>query len=217
MTLTLFTPQGDLPQLADGGETIALTWPDGRHQTVCNAMRAALRRRPHVAGSGEVTTAQTTWHLPADLKTQPAIGMLITDAAGEQWMATAVTLAANGSRWVVAARQVTIPGGLADRVHLQTASLSKDTHGGQLLRWRTVAVHWAANVQPASTARHAADGMAGPAQFRVLMIPSRRWSAVLNQRPLRLLQAYPSRRLLVTSVEQADPLAGLLAFTAEAA
>jgi hypothetical protein len=216
MTLTLFAPQDDLPQLADGGETVALTWPDGRLQTISAAVRAAVRRRPHAQSSGEVSTAQTAWHLPACLAAPPTIGLLITDAAGEQWLATAVTLAAGGSRWVVHAQQVTIPGGLSDRVHLQTALLSKDAHGGQRIQWRTVAVHWPASVQPLATSHRAADGTTSAAQFRVLLIPSPRWAAALRQRPLRVVQRYPSRRLHVASAEQADSLAGLVVLLAEA-
>lgn len=217
MTLTLFSLQDDLPQLADGGETVTLTWPDGRQQSITAAVRAAVRRRPQALSSGEVTTAQTAWHLPASLVVPPVVGLLITDAAGEQWLATAVTLAAGGSRWVVNAQQVTIPGGLADRVHLQTALLSKDAHGGQRIQWRTVAAHWPASVQPLATSHRAADGAASATQFRVLLIPSPRWSAALRQRPLRVLQPYPSRQLHVASVEQADSLAGLMELLAEVA
>ena len=216
MTPALFSPQGDLPQLADGGETVSLTWPDGRQQSITAAVRAATRSRLHKEGS-EVSTAQTAWHLPASLIAPPAIGMLITDAAGEQWFATAVTLAATASRWVVTARQVTIPGGLADRVHLQTALVSKDDHGGQLIQWRTVATHWPARVQPLATSLRAADGTASREQFRVLLVPSPRLSAVLSHRPLRVLQPHPSRRLQVCTIEQADNPAELWVLLADAA
>lgn len=216
MTPVLFSPEGDMPQLADGGETVSLTWPDGRQQMVTAAVRMATRSRVHQEG-GQASTAQTAWHLPANLAAPPTIGLLMTDSTGEQWFATAVTLAATASRWVIAARQVTIPGGLADRVHLQTALVSKDDHGGQLIQWRTVATHWPARVQPLATSLRTADGTASPDRFRVLLVPSPRLSAVLHQRPLRVLQPHPSRRLQVCSIEQADNPAELWVLLADAA
>ncbi len=215
MTSVAFNLHGDLPQLADGNEAITLTWPTGRQQALEGAVRTAVRRQA-VQGRGRTAIAQTLWHLPAQaLAAPPVLGMLITDAQGENWTVMDLTLAAASSRWTLTTRQAAIQGRLADRVHVQVATLTKDAHGGQVATWRTVAANLPARMQPLERPLRAADGIVSKPRYHIILPPLPQGALRWKDRPLRIMQPQTKKLFDVTSIETPETLADFLVLTAE--
>ncbi len=210
MTLA-WTPEGDLPQRADLRETVMLTFPQGRLQTVTGALRRAARRRQQPESNGRAGVDQVVWHLPqSQLPQRPPLGLMLTSADGENWIAVAVATAAGGSRWQVTARSVAVEGLLADRVHLLAAVVDKDAHGAQTAAWRIVEANVPARIQPLWAKEAQGEPPPQASRCRVILGRQRAWPL-----PLRVHQPHTGRTLRVLEITHEESLDQLVAMIVE--
>ncbi len=210
MTLA-WSPADDLPQVADQLQTVTLTFPSGSTQTVPGALRRAPRRGQATESGGRAVLAQVVWHLPqAAVPQLPPLGLILTEASGQNWIAVAVTSAAGNSRWQLTTRNIAIAGRLADRVHLQTAALTKDNHGGQHATWQTIHANVPARIQPHQANETNQDHHPQVRRYRILL-----GKQLALQLPLRIYQPQTKRAFHAIAITQEETLANLLTLMAE--
>lgn len=150
MTLS-FDPSNDLPNVADGTESVTLlrrgSTPGTPGTTIDGALRGAaatgeatvgnrheIRRRAD--SDGKLLASDLVWHLPAgQLEEPPRPGDVVLDGSGARWTileARSVTLQ---TRWRVNTRNLAIAHGLDDTVTILKATYAKTAAGAAEPTW----------------------------------------------------------------------------------
>jgi head-tail adaptor len=160
MTLT-WDPGSDFRETADALEAVTLTSLSGSQTAISQALRMRISEQEAVASGGVYTRRDVKWHLPASaLVSPPQLGATITDGQGQAWTIFEVDHDTRSSRYacwcktVKPAAATLSPAALAllasltERIHIQQAAWSKDTHGALVASWSNWRTNLAARIQP---------------------------------------------------------------------
>ncbi len=172
---TLFDPQGDLSEAADGLEAVMLyrrgVSPGAAGQPVAHALRRGSATRPAAAAAGQATVGEAVWHLPAEeLSQPPAIGDMILDGLGRRWTVLEAQSTALGSRWRCRTRCLALAFALDDTVTVLEAAYAKGEGGAAAALWRVWRTGLRARIQPLETRPDTAHAVRRPAtRCRILL------------------------------------------------
>ncbi|MCR4415272.1 MAG: head-tail adaptor protein [Thermoguttaceae bacterium] len=156
----MFDPSDDFPDVIDGLEAVTLVRADGSPgAAVPGALRLATRSREAAACAGHYRASDAVWNLPAaQLPDGPRLGDTIVDAAGQRWTVLEVQLAARGTRWRCAARNLAIAGGLDATIDIEQATSAKGDSGADVPVWTLWRAGVPARIQPIQSHMLAAEG-----------------------------------------------------------
>ena len=103
-----FTPDSDLPTVADNVQLVNLTAADGTPVALSvRAVRRPVSATEISASHGTYSIDDVKWHLVAeDLLDPPAVGQHIVEAGGAAWEIHAVAQQVYGTRWRCVSRRV---------------------------------------------------------------------------------------------------------------